>query len=532
MRYWADSSRIRNAFISSDLPYRTFPDLPQLLDSAARMDIRRCCMEFPPHLTTTTIERPATRCFSLTFSPQSSTAATRKRRVAKSLVPSKLRSPTPNVSVIVTDRDRIRLLVQTNRRRTVPPTLFNAPNELIEVAQGRLAWVRNKMYTYWNPDYKEGSSDLASASAEQMSIRRPTKPGLVMDARWWMLNLLFALLPACTIAIYCEFRGKDVVRDFQRSQRLIELRKVLGDEKYNAYSNSQLLAMLEAREAAEQEPNFFTDAAIPYLSAAVATLEATVRSMVWPSSADNGIHAADDKVDLTVKSVDQKEVEPNKIPGSVPEASSQAEKLVKNTVPLTVISKHGEQDPSLQELLIRIQSLEETLRNSSTSKSPLPDDDSTNKELPVFPPPQSGVRQRVDDQLHGKWRPFLHVPSNKSDDDRHAILSSSKQTNESNRSSQVAWPDILRETLSGAQALWTRRNLERETEGNKRSYSTASPEETAENTAQHFNETAPRIISPPHELTPKETVDTSATVMAMDSSPEANKTARSWWNPF
>jgi hypothetical protein len=170
-------------------------------------------------------------------------------------------------SKIVTVRDRIRLLVETNQ--VVPTNLFQnsvlsvAPAaELLDLARSRFSWIRTKVFQHWNPDYSEDpkvTSNNNDETADRQGMIRQYKPGLViMDFRWWVWNIWFSLLPAFVIAAYCELRAKHLMYDYHRQQELAQLKVILGEDEFtmeraNAIIDARSIAMKENREMGVDE---------------------------------------------------------------------------------------------------------------------------------------------------------------------------------------------------------------------------------------------------------------------------------------
>jgi hypothetical protein len=116
-----------------------------------------------------------------------------------------------------TTRDRMRVLLETNQ---LPTDAFSRQkaSQLLELAQSRLSFFRNKIYQNWNPDYLS------------LQHKRPNKLDVVMDARWWTWNIAFALLPAVLIAAFCELRGKPLVEKYRKQQRERQEKQQLSNE--------------------------------------------------------------------------------------------------------------------------------------------------------------------------------------------------------------------------------------------------------------------------------------------------------------
>jgi hypothetical protein len=151
---------------------------------------------------------------------------------------------------VVTTKDRIRLLWETNQQ--LPTTnrfqgsgLAVAPaQDLLEVATSRLTYVRQSIYQYWNPDYHHNNNNNTStASPSPPRQVRTYKTGLVvMDTRWWIWNILFSLLPAAIITIYCELRGKHLMYAFHHRLEVEQLQQILGEEDFTVERANAIIA--------------------------------------------------------------------------------------------------------------------------------------------------------------------------------------------------------------------------------------------------------------------------------------------------
>ena len=132
-----------------------------------------------------------------------------------------------------TTRDRMRVLLEKNE---LSPAEFShkKASHLLELAQSRLSFFRNKIYQNWNPEYLQ----------QQQQDKRPNKLDVVMDARWWTWNIAFALLPAVLIATFCELRGKPLVEKYRKQQRERQEKQLLPSghrtsEKMNENSKEE-----------------------------------------------------------------------------------------------------------------------------------------------------------------------------------------------------------------------------------------------------------------------------------------------------
>jgi len=138
------------------------------------------------------------------------------------------RRPLKNQSGTTTLRDRMRLLSDQN---LVEGKLTSrTADRLLAVAQGRLEYLRDRLFGNWNPDYK--SSSAAGGGAGRQLLRRPLQhaKGPIMDGRWWLWNVLWALTPAVVIGLYCEFRGQHLMHEYHVRQELAQAERIMGRE--------------------------------------------------------------------------------------------------------------------------------------------------------------------------------------------------------------------------------------------------------------------------------------------------------------
>ena len=160
----------------------------------------------------------------------------------------------PSLNTPVTTKDRIRLLWETNQQ--LPATnrfqgtgLAVAPaQDLLDVATSRMTYVRQSIYQYWNPDYNNNNNNTNSDTSTASSTSPPRqvrtyKTGLVvMDTRWWIWNILFSLLPAAIITIYCEFRGKHQMYAFHHRLEVEQLQQILGEDDFTVERANAIIA--------------------------------------------------------------------------------------------------------------------------------------------------------------------------------------------------------------------------------------------------------------------------------------------------
>ena len=117
-------------------------------------------------------------------------------------------------------------------------------NEMYSVAQNRLSFVKDKLYTHWNPDYSPSDA-------------RPMKHDLVMDGRWWFWNVLWAMVPALVIAFVCEVGFRGTVEEYRQNMEISMARKKYGDQYVEAHMDEFLVkpapGFLERLDTAGQD---------------------------------------------------------------------------------------------------------------------------------------------------------------------------------------------------------------------------------------------------------------------------------------
>jgi hypothetical protein len=171
---------------------------------------RDCCTNQSPRL------------FATNTTTKSGSTSKRTRRRKNLAV-----SNTANTSMTTTTKDRLRTVIDQNKvKATLLPTRDQA-SDVLNLAQSRVTWVRDKVYEFWGADAKGGSS--SSAAARAAVPNRPVKKDINMDARWWLWNILFALVPALAIGIYCEFRGQKLMHKYYTGWETEQMRRILGE---------------------------------------------------------------------------------------------------------------------------------------------------------------------------------------------------------------------------------------------------------------------------------------------------------------
>ena len=152
-----------------------------------------------------------------------STKSRKRHRRTKSLT---------TTTLPATTRIRLRQMVELNQlpaRRRDDKSI----QQLVSVATQRMEWLQTTIYRHWNPDYQPDKPTMSAESAggstsvtegQKQAPRRRIR--VVMDARWWFWNIMFALMPAAVIALYCEFRVHPAMEAFyaeqdQHNQRML-----------------------------------------------------------------------------------------------------------------------------------------------------------------------------------------------------------------------------------------------------------------------------------------------------------------------
>jgi hypothetical protein len=439
----------------------------------------------------------------------------KKRRLAQSVTVTSL-----------TTKERIRLLVETNRVITTRNSnnLPRVGNKLLKVAQSRVSWLRHQLYTYWNPTYQyqyqpeNGSAIESGESGIPLTVRQ-FKQGALMDGRWWFWNVAWALTPALLIAVYCETRGKAAMRDFHRSQELVELKKVL---QYNAQDSNGTLdeesfaamatAILDARETTEREPNVY-EILLRWLS----EMQTTV-NILWPKDAS------------------ARDADTNKPPGenggmdvaptTAPTPSVSSGRVDRQAPQLPLPRNESEPEPSVKDLLLRIQQLEATIPAAAPVA---PDTDISARQLEhgLQRVKQSGVRNRVEDELLQKWKPYLDSVS-------VADKAESRDSIETNQSESTSNAIVrMREHLQDATRsllLWMGQDL---VVASKESDGDDAQRESSEQQASNTKGCAVNVSDHPASQNAKQNSPQASEVSpsqeALGNGKSKQSTLRSWW---
>lgn len=157
----------------------------------------------------------------------------------------------------MTTRDRLRLVIERNQLPNRSQDPRQTVNKLMSVAAQRLTWLQTKLYQHWNPDYQPataGGNDTQPGSPS-VPLRFRKREFVVMDARWWFWNTLFALFPAAVIAAYCEFRVRPVMEDFYARKDARNQQQRRYDRPGQAQSPNALQLGNAVKESTETQQN-------------------------------------------------------------------------------------------------------------------------------------------------------------------------------------------------------------------------------------------------------------------------------------
>jgi hypothetical protein len=159
------------------------------------------------------------------FATNTATKSKRTRR-RKSLAISHIAN-----STTITTKDRLRTVIDKNKiKASLLPTRDQA-SDVLNLAQSRVTWVRDKVYEFWGASAGDANGGSSSSSAAAAAVsNRPVKKDINMDTRWWIWNILFAVLPALTIGVYCEFRGQKLMHEYYTGLELEQMKRILGED--------------------------------------------------------------------------------------------------------------------------------------------------------------------------------------------------------------------------------------------------------------------------------------------------------------
>lgn len=135
-----------------------------------------------------------------------------------------------NTATTITTKDRLRTVIDKNKVKvSLLPTRDHA-SDVLNLAQSRVTWVRDKVYEFWGASTGDAQGGSSSAAAVAAVPNRPVKKDINMDVRWWLWNILFALVPALAIGIYCEFRGQKLMHEYYTGLETEQMRRILGED--------------------------------------------------------------------------------------------------------------------------------------------------------------------------------------------------------------------------------------------------------------------------------------------------------------
>jgi hypothetical protein len=121
------------------------------------------------------------------------------------------------------------MVIDKNKiQKSTLPTRSQA-EDVLNLATSRVTWVKDKIFEFWGAPAGDAGAK-SSAAAKAVASNRPAKKDVNMDPRWWSWNILFALLPALTIGLYCEFRGQRVMHEYYTGLETEQVKRILGDD--------------------------------------------------------------------------------------------------------------------------------------------------------------------------------------------------------------------------------------------------------------------------------------------------------------
>jgi len=268
-----------------------------------------------------------------------------------------------------TTKDRLRRLVETNQTTKVSST--KQVNKLLELAQGRLGYLQSKLYKYWNPDYLK----------EQ---QRPVKKGPIMDFRWWVWNVLFALVPAMMIGIYCEFRGQHLMHETIQQQELEQMKRIMGEE----YVQEHL------QELTIPPPQNFVVRAWNVLHQVITLIKGHL--VVVGEQQQQQDHIDDNNEVVSEKTRQQESETPqSRTTAKIHTTTAITTKESSSSEAKTSITSSN--DPSLQALLDRIQQLEQKVNQQERDRQRMLDNQRNRIQ-------HSGIQNRMEDSMVETWK--------------------------------------------------------------------------------------------------------------------------------
>jgi hypothetical protein len=362
-----------------------------------------------------------------------------------------------------TTKDRMRRLVETNIVTKKPSISLKEFNKLYEVANSRLSWIRNKVFSIWNADYNTNTTTTATSTAKEQ--KRPIRHGPIMDATWWFWNVAFALLPAVLIGLYCELRGEDLVVEYKRRKQLDDIRRVIGDDELvNAIVSDQ-----KREEATPFTTRLWT--MLDELSSKVTTLflgkpsSSSGQEEPLSGSGDDGARPpcspAKEQPALPVPGLSPAALGPTSTivstpstPNTTPPSACSPEDIQAITTPPSAYSPED-----IQAILGRIEQLEVLVKDQQQRRT-------RDIQYQLERLNQSGVKNRIDDKLIDS---FKAAPAVTKVPDRSVSQVSESSSSSSNTSDHSAFmlrmlrsifdqPPVETKDLSASAKLTTKEN--------------------------------------------------------------------------
>ena len=371
---------------------------------------------------------------SLTTTTTTTTAAasTRSKRAVSSRrrgrTPKSLSSNRPSPATMTT-RQRIRRLVEYNqvdRSSLLRASQRVRVQQLLHTAQGRMLWLRNQLYSFWNPDLNPTTKATTTTTALEPQKMRPVKR-LVMDERWFMWNLAFAMVPALLIAVYCEFRGQYLMYDFRQELERQQLKQFLGEETFRVMEeNGSVQAFLEKNEKPRHVLQRLHDGANEYMNQIKVLVEGLTTEKQQVDRDKEG--KEESKSNQSAIPSEPKKEEPTSLLLTRHDKDKSGE-VIQPTLHQASTRRAAASDSSLlapkssgnvstEELLRRIKELEALIvqhqqnqLHKKEQQPPYPMDTQVTQTT-IAQAQESGIRSRMQERLLEKWRNRgLEIPS-------------------------------------------------------------------------------------------------------------------------
>jgi hypothetical protein len=328
----------------------------------------------------------------------------------------------------ITSREKILRMINHNEI-SKPITFDKNVNDILDRASHRIQFMKNKLFQFWNPDYGKdvlynrtgGVVGVGAKSNNRNTsslLARPKKPGLLMDDRWWFWNIVFAMVPAIVISLYCELRAKPIMMEYEKIQQKKEMLSLMGPEFVVEYELLEQKIPKNYRFPAKSENDDTT------IQKQIDDFIAFVRYIF------NGEQANDEKSANSISVQDMSKLPIVFIPESNTESTaktvSHSEETVVETTQSAAVSKTDNVEPLdnknvvieplvLKEVIERINKLESILlfstRDTTTTKvdnESTVTDTGTNKtknfSSSPFSTAKSNVHQRMDVATIAKYR--------------------------------------------------------------------------------------------------------------------------------